>query len=77
MLVAGYFGESGAWDVFGDSSTEIWFVIGMLGWAWILYELHQRSRWRKSRAQVSNMDSMHEVDCNSRMGYLSSWIHDG
>ena len=29
MLVAGYFGESGAWDVFGDSSTEIWFVIGM------------------------------------------------
>ena len=41
MLVAGYFGESGAWDVFGDSSTEIWFVIGMLGWAWILYELHQ------------------------------------
>ena len=41
MLVAGYFGESGAWDVFGDSSTEIWFAIGMLGWAWILYELHQ------------------------------------
>ena len=41
MLVAGYFGESGAWDVFGDSSTEIWFVIGMLGWAWILYELWQ------------------------------------
>ena len=41
MLVAGYFGESGAWDVFGDSSTEIWFVIGMAGWAWILYELHQ------------------------------------
>ena len=41
MLVAGYFGESGAWDVFGDSSTEIWFVIGMLGWAWILYELRQ------------------------------------
>lgn len=40
MLVAGYFGESGAWDVFGDSSTEIWFVIGMAGWAWILYELH-------------------------------------
>ena len=41
MLVAGYFGESGAWDVFGDSSTEIWFVIGMAGWAWILYELWQ------------------------------------
>ena len=40
MLVAGYFGESEAWDVFGDSSTEIWFVIGMAGWAWILYELH-------------------------------------
>ena len=40
MLVAGYFGESGAWDVFGDSSTEIWFVIGLAGWAWILYELH-------------------------------------
>ena len=41
MLVAGYFGESGAWDVFGDSSTEIWFVIGLAGWAWILYELWQ------------------------------------
>ena len=40
MLVAGYFGESGAWDVFGGSSTEVWFVIGMAGWAWILYELH-------------------------------------
>ena len=41
MLVAGYFGESGAWDIFGGSSTEIWFVIGMAGWAWILYELWQ------------------------------------
>ena len=40
MLVAGYFGESGAWDVFGDSSTYVWFAIGMAGWAWILYELH-------------------------------------
>ena len=31
MLVAGFFGESGAWDVFGDMSTEIWWVIGMDG----------------------------------------------
>ena len=39
MLVAGFFGESGAWEVFGGSSTEIWFAIGMLGWFYILYEL--------------------------------------
>jgi bacteriorhodopsin len=39
MLVAGFFGESGAWDLFGDSSAEVWWVIGMLGWGYILYEL--------------------------------------
>ena len=39
MLVAGFFGESGAWDLFGDSSTEIWFVIGIAGWGYILYAL--------------------------------------
>ena len=39
MLIAGFFGESGAWDLFGDSSAEIWWVIGMLGWGYILYEL--------------------------------------
>ena len=39
MLVAGFFGESGAWDLFGDMSTEIWWVIGMAGWGYILYAL--------------------------------------
>ena len=39
MLVAGFFGESGAWDLFGDSSTEIWWVIGMAGWGYILFAL--------------------------------------
>ena len=39
MLVAGFFGESGAWDLFGGSSTEIWWVIGMAGWVYILYAL--------------------------------------
>jgi bacteriorhodopsin len=39
MLVAGFFGESGAWDLFGGSSTEIWWVIGMAGWGYILYAL--------------------------------------
>jgi len=41
MLVAGFFGESGAWDVFGGSSDIIWFVIGMAGWGYILYALWQ------------------------------------
>ncbi|MBJ28732.1 MAG: hypothetical protein CMB61_01565 [Euryarchaeota archaeon] len=41
MLVAGFFGESGAWELFGDSSTEIWFVIGLSGWGYILYALWQ------------------------------------
>ncbi len=41
MLVAGFFGESGAWELFGDASTEIWFAIGMAGWGYILYALWQ------------------------------------
>ena len=41
MLVAGFFGESGAWELFGDLSTEIWFAIGMAGWGYILYALWQ------------------------------------
>jgi bacteriorhodopsin len=39
MLIAGFFGESGAWELFGDSSTEIWWVIGMAGWGYILYAI--------------------------------------
>ena len=39
MLVAGFFGESGAWDLFGGASTEIWWVIGMAGWGYILYAI--------------------------------------
>ena len=41
MLVAGFFGESGAWELFGDLSTEIWWAIGMAGWGYILYALWQ------------------------------------
>ena len=39
MLVAGFFGESGAMDSVIDLSAEIWWVIGMAGWGYILYEL--------------------------------------
>lgn len=39
MLVAGFFGESGAMDGTIDLSAEIWWVIGMAGWGYILYEL--------------------------------------
>ena len=39
MLVAGFFGESGAMDSTIDLSAEIWWVIGMAGWGYILYEL--------------------------------------
>jgi len=41
MLVAGFFGESGAMDGVIDLSAEIWWVIGMAGWGYILYELWQ------------------------------------
>ena len=39
MLIAGFFGESGAWELFGDSSTEVWWIIGMAGWGYILYAI--------------------------------------
>ena len=42
MLVAGFFGESGAMDGTAlEFSAEIWWVIGMAGWGYILYELWQ------------------------------------
>ncbi|MFL2959329.1 MAG: bacteriorhodopsin-like [Candidatus Thalassarchaeaceae archaeon] len=40
MLVAGFFGESGAMDgTTLELSATVWWVIGMLGWGYILYEL--------------------------------------
>ncbi len=39
MLVAGFFGESGAMDGTLELSATVWWVIGMLGWGYILYEL--------------------------------------
>ena len=39
MLVAGFFGESGAMDAHLELSATVWWVIGMLGWGYILYEL--------------------------------------
>ena len=42
MLVAGFFGESGAMDgTTLELSATVWWVIGMLGWGYILYELWQ------------------------------------
>ena len=43
MLVAGFFGETGAWDLFGGASTEIWWAIGMAGWIYIVYEIFKGS----------------------------------
>ena len=39
MLVAGFFGESGAMDGTLELSSTVWWFIGMLGWGYILYEL--------------------------------------
>jgi bacteriorhodopsin len=43
MLIGGYIGEASFTDesarIFGESTIMIGFVIGMLGWAYILYEI--------------------------------------
>ena len=39
MLVAGFFGESGAMNDTLELSSTVWWFIGMLGWGYILYEL--------------------------------------
>ena len=43
MLIGGYIGETAYTEesarIFGDSTITIGFVIGMLGWAYILYEI--------------------------------------
>ena len=39
MLVAGFFGESGAMDNTIELSATVWWVIGMAGWGYILFAL--------------------------------------
>ena len=39
MLVAGFFGESGAMDSVIELDAMIWWVIGMAGWGYILYAI--------------------------------------
>ena len=39
MLVAGFFGESGAMDSVIELDATIWWVIGMAGWGYILYAI--------------------------------------
>jgi len=41
MLVAGFFGESGAMDSVVDLGATVWWIIGMAGWGYILYALWQ------------------------------------
>ncbi len=43
MLVAGFFGETGSWELFGDSSYIVWWVIGMAGWGYIIWEIFRGS----------------------------------
>lgn len=43
MLVAGFFGESGAMDSTIELSSTVWWSIGMVGWIYILYELFRGS----------------------------------
>ena len=39
MLVAGFFGESGAMDSVIELDAMIWWIIGMAGWGYILYAI--------------------------------------
>ena len=39
MLVAGFFGESGAMDSVIELDAIIWWIIGMAGWGYILYAI--------------------------------------
>tara|TARA_Y100000768_G_scaffold93264_1_gene67413 strand:+ start:5309 stop:6112 length:804 start_codon:yes stop_codon:yes gene_type:complete len=70
MLVAGFFGESGAWDLFGDSNAEVWWAIGMLGWAYILYEL-----WKGDveSAAASGSDSVQFAFNSMRLIVTFGW----
>ena len=43
MLVAGFFGETGSWELFGESSYIVWWVIGMAGWVYIIWEIFRGS----------------------------------
>ena len=52
MLVAGFFGESGAMDSTIELSSTVWWSIGMVGWIYILYELF-RGSVKKAAATAS------------------------
>jgi len=48
MLVAGFFGESGAMDSTLDLGSTVWWLIGMAGWGYILFAL-----WKGDVKQAS------------------------
>ena len=62
MLVAGFFGETGAWEIFGDASTEIWWAIGMAGWIYIIYEIFKGSINDAAQRPVK-VSSSHSTQC--------------
>ena len=78
MLIGGYLGEAGYMNV------TLGFVIGMVGWAYILYEIFAGEAGKvaaeqRSSLQLQSAYSHNALDCNNRLGYLPArlllWLH--
>jgi bacteriorhodopsin len=72
MLIPGYMGEA------GYLNATVGFVIGMIGWAYILYEIFAGEA-SKVAAGTSTCGSakglrLNEMDSDNRLGYLSDWL---
>ena len=68
MLIGGYLGEA------GFINATLGFVIGMAGWAYILYEIFAGEAGKVAAEQCSCLRAIsvqhNALDCNNRMGYL-------
>ena len=78
MLVAGFFGETGAWDLFGDASTEIWWAIGMAGRIYIITRFSgvQSMTLPKRLAKCPVRIQLNARPCWLD-GHLPTRLHDG
>ena len=68
MVVAGYMGEA------GFINTTIGFVVGMAGWAYILYEIFSGEASKSAanaKPSVQSAFQYNEMDCYYRLGDLS------
>ena len=72
MLIGGYLGEA------GFINATVGFVIGMAGWAYILYEIFAGEAGKvaadSAPASVQSAFSTMRLDCDNWLGYLSARI---